>query len=278
MHGAQAELVKEVTDRVLLSPVQHESSLAEVFHENTKLTRLNVMDYVRVIDAVLSRPELVKMMRRAYRVFSLPKARVALPEPAVRHPLEEVIRARRSTRRYTGEPLALDELSRLLAFSYGQTGPASGPSYFRAAPSGGALYPLEVYVAALRVEGLERGIYHYDVERHRVDRVRDAPALDSLQELLLAKDIDLESASAVFFLSAVFRRNLFKYQDRGYRMVLMEAGAAGENLTLVATSLGLGCVWLGGFLDDELAGVIGLDEVDEPVLVPIVVGRKAVRT
>ena len=277
MHGAQAELVKEVTDRVLLSPVQHDSSLAEVFHENTKLNRLNVMDYVRAIEAVLSRPELVKMMRRAFRVFSLPKERVALPAAEARHPLEEVIRARRSTRRYTGEPLALEELSRLLGFAYGQTGPASGPSYFRAAPSGGALYPLEVYVAALNVEGVERGIYHYDVERHRVDRVQDAAALSSLQELLLARDVELERASAVFFFCAVLRRNLFKYQDRGYRMVLMEAGAAGENLTLLATSMGLGCVWLGGFLDDELAGVIGVDEVDEPVLLPIVVGRKAVR-
>lgn len=277
MHGAQAELVREVTDRVLLSPVQHESSLAEVFHENTKLNRLNVLDYVRAIEAVLARPELVKMMRRAYRVFSLPQARVPLPAAEARHPLEGLIRARRSTRQYTGEAVTLEELSRLLAHAYGHTGQPPAPTYFRAVPSGGALYPLELYVAALNVEGLERGIYHYDVERHGVDRIREAAALDGLPDLLLAKDIDLDSAAAIVFMSAVFRRNLFKYQDRGYRMVLMEAGAVGQNLNLLATSLGLGCVWLGGFLDDELAALIGLDEVDEPVLVPIVIGRRAAR-
>jgi SagB-type dehydrogenase family enzyme len=273
MHGEQEALVKEVSDRVLLAPVQHESSFAEFFHENTKLHRLNVLDYVRAIDAVLAQPDLVKMMRGAYRVFSLPAERVSLPPVAPRHPVEELISERRSTRRFSGKAVTLEELAHLLAYSYGHTGRPPRPAYFRAVPSAGALFPLEIYFAALRIEGLERGIYHYDVQNCGVDRIRGAEALEGLDQILLAKDVDLENASAVFFLSAVLRRSLFKYQDRGYRMVLMEAGAVGQNLSLLATSLGLGCVWLGGFFDDELAARIGLDEVDEPVLVPIVLGR-----
>ena len=80
-------------------------------------------------------------------------------------------------------------------------------------------------------------------------------------------------AAVVIVLSSVLRRNLFKYHDRGYRMVLMEAGEVAQSLALQATSLGLGTVFMGGFFDDELARLLGLDEVSEPCLLPVVVGR-----
>jgi SagB-type dehydrogenase family enzyme len=117
------------------------------------------------------------------------------------------------------------------------------------------------------------GICHYNAEHHRVDVVRAGDFLPELKEVLHGSGIDLDNAAVVVVLAAVLRRNLFKYHDRGYRMVLMEAGEVGQNLTLEATSLGLGCTWMGGFYDDELARFLGLDEVSEPCLLPMVVGR-----
>ena len=83
--------------------------------------------------------------------------------------LERAIETRHSQRHYTGEPLSLANLSRLLYLGQGLTRPDTSK---RAVPSAGALYPLELYVVAHRVEGLPAGIYHYAVRAHRLERLK----------------------------------------------------------------------------------------------------------
>jgi SagB-type dehydrogenase family enzyme len=141
--------------------------------------------------------------------------------------------------------------------------------------SGGALYPLELYVVALKIDGLEPGIYHYGVEAGDLDVVRAGEFLPALKEVVTWEGIDIDNASLAIIVTAAFRRNTAKYRDRGYRLILMEAGEAAQNLCLLATSMDLGACLLGGFNDDLLSQFLGIDGVEEAPLLPVLVGRPA---
>jgi SagB-type dehydrogenase family enzyme len=209
---------------------------------------------------------------KPYKVYSLAD-RVELPAAPPATAVEETIAARRSCRTFSGEPLQREELSRLLRFGYGLTDPAGR---FRAVASGGALYPLEIYVIPNRVEGLERWVYHYDPEHHRLDVVDRTDRWAELPDCVWLSDMkDPDSAAALLVITAVFERTRQKYLDRGYRLVLFEAGEVAHNLSLLTTALGLGGYLLGGFLDDRLSAVLGIDGTEEAPLVPMAVGRPA---
>jgi SagB-type dehydrogenase family enzyme len=244
------------------------AELSEVFHENTKLTPTTSRRAADQIAAIAKNTELVRMMARAYKTYSLAEP-TPLPDAAPLDLLEQTIAARRSVRRYLGQPISVETVSRLLRFGYGRT---QKPGFFRAVASGGALYPLELYACSLRVDGLEPGLYHYDVEHHRLHGFARGDFTQALTDTIHLEDTDLSRACLVVLISAVFARSTLKYGDRGYRMVLMECGEVGQNLSLVATASGIGSVWIGGFLDDGLNDLLGLDGVAESVLMPIVFG------
>jgi SagB-type dehydrogenase family enzyme len=146
---------------------------------------------------------------------------------------------------------------------------------FRAVASGGALYPLELYVVAFKVDGLDPGVYHYGVETGHLDIVKPGEYLAAFKNVVYSDGIDADHASLAIVVTAAFRRNTIKYLDRGYRMILMEAGEAAQNLCLVATSMDLGACLLGGFNDDQLSEFLDIDGVDEAPLLPVLVGRSA---
>jgi SagB-type dehydrogenase family enzyme len=191
----------------------------------------------------------------------------------LRADLSEALRARQSTRRFAPDSLAFSDLSRLVRKSGGLTETRNGVTH-RTVPSAGALYPVEIYVVARRVERLASGIYHF--------RPRD-----SLLELVQAGDFgpDLFRAAneqpaardpaAALILSARFDRSTHKYADRGYRYTYMEAGAACQNVYLLAAALGLGTVAIGAFNDEAANELLGLDGRAEAVLLMMPVGRVA---
>jgi SagB-type dehydrogenase family enzyme len=174
--------------------------------------------------------------------------------------LEEAIAARRSRRAYTSDPLKLSEVGQLLWAAQGIT----GPEQQRTAPSAGALYPLETYLAATRVEGLAPGVYKYRPASH--DLVLTVPG-DLRRELTAAasdQDCVRFSACVVMF-AAVYERTTVKYGDHGVSFVRMEAAHASQNVYLQATSLGLGTVAVGKFDAGEVRRIAGLAEGEEPV-------------
>ncbi|MFY9821602.1 MAG: SagB/ThcOx family dehydrogenase, partial [Thermoanaerobaculia bacterium] len=177
---------------------------------------------------------------------------------------------RRSARTFSGEAVTRPELARLLRYSYGVTQPRRG---LRAVASGGALYPLELYVAAWNVEGLEPAVYHYDPPAHRLDVVARRDVLADLSQCVWLDDVDAGSASLMLVITAFFVRSTVKYRERGYRMILMEAGEVAQNLALLATAMGLASCALGGFLDNELSRLLGADGFAEAALLPVIVGR-----
>ena len=197
--------------------------------------------------------------------------RVALPDPHGGQglSLEEAIEARRSIRSYAAGPLSLEELSRLLHAAQGITERRSG---FRAAPSAGALYPIGLYAVVHDVAGLEPGIYHYAVQEHGLELVQAGDLRAAVTRAGLGQAF-LGQASACFVLSAIFQRTRWRYRERTYRYVMLEAGHVGQNLYLVATGMGLGACAVGAFLDGEFNDLLGLDGAEEAVLYVVSVGR-----
>jgi SagB-type dehydrogenase family enzyme len=198
---------------------------------------------------------------------SIEPAAIALPEPRSKGtlPLEQAIGCRRSRRGYKSEPITLVEVSQLLWAAQGTTGPEDQ----RTAPSAGALYPLELYFSATRVEGLAPGIYKYRPETHDLVAVVEG---DKRRELTAATQWQdcMRFSAAVLLFAAVYARTTVKYGERGIRYVHMETGSAVENVYLEATALGLGTVCVGSFDDAELAAVAHLPEGEDPIcMMPI---------
>ncbi len=183
--------------------------------------------------------------------------------------LEEAVERRRSQREYRGGPLSLAGLSRVLYYAAGITDSERG---YRAAPSAGALYPMEVYPIVNQVEDLPAGIYHYLVRRHELELVREGDFRRELVRLAVGQEM-VGDAQVVVVLAAVFGRTRWKYGDRADRYVLLEAGHIGENLYLAATSAGLGACAVGAFFDDGLNGLLGLDGQEEAAVYMLTVGR-----
>src|SRR5262249_44812094 len=148
----------------------------------------------------------------------------------------------------------------------------------RAVASGGALYPLELYVAAFNVDGLQPGVYHYGIETAHLDVVRAGDPREALKGVVNFSGIDIDRAALAIVIAAAFQRTTIKYLDRGYRMILMEAGEVAQNFCLLAASMNLGVCLLGGFQDDHLSEILDIDGVEEAPLVAMVAGRLPTRS
>lgn len=215
------------------------------------------------------RPEAFKTYPGSPRV-PLPAPK---PEASLALPLGEALRIRRSVRSYGGRALSPEELSALLWAAQGISRLEQGFA-FRTAPSAGALYPIETYVSAQNVAGLEAGLYHHDVREHALELVRPGDPRHSLARAALDQDF-LAEAAAVFVWTAVFGRSKWKYRQRAYRYVYLDAGHIAQNLALAAAALGLGSCQIAALYDDEVNGLLGLDGAEESVVYMSAVGRPA---
>jgi SagB-type dehydrogenase family enzyme len=191
--------------------------------------------------------------------------------------LGQAIAHRRSSRGFRpGGGISLQTLTALLRAAYGETfDNADGvfPRSFRTVPSAGALYPLEIYVHSVHVQGLDAGLYHYDAARDVVRLVREGDGSRFIAEGLVQGNISLE-ASLMFFLTGLPRRSTFKYRERGYRFMLIEAGHVAQNLSLAAAALGLGALCIGGYRDEKIDEFLGIDGLDHASLYLVAVGHE----
>lgn len=200
--------------------------------------------------------------------------RVKLPDLALDDSgLFDALARRRSVRAYGPEPLALGELGALLWAGAGITARQEGFA-LRTAPSAGGLYPIEHYVVANEVEGLEQGLYHYDVLGRALERLYAGDLRPPVARAALDQRIAAE-AQAVFVWTAVLERSRWKYGERFLRYVLLDAGHIAENVALAATALGLGTCQIAAFFDEEAADILGVDPDAEPVVYMSTAGRPA---
>ncbi len=198
---------------------------------------------------------------------------IPLPKPSLdgRTSVEKAIQQRRTVRDFKDRALPLNDLSQLLWAAQGIT---EEKERKRASPSGGALYPLDIYLATGegRVEGVGGGLYHYLPEGHSISLLsrgdrRKEIASASLWQMWMAK------APVIFVITAEYRRITSKYGERGIRYALMEVGHVGQNLFLQAEALGLGAGIVGAFNDTDVSKVLGSPSQHEPLLV-VPVGYK----
>lgn len=186
---------------------------------------------------------------------------IGLPEPRLegQMSLEEVIAKRRSVREFAAQPLSREEISQLLWAAQGITDPRG----LRAAPSAGALYPLEVYLA------MAEGAFHYSPRAHTLLLLSQEDLRPQLWEAGLNQGA-LQEAAAVFVVTAVYERTEAKYGARAERYVEFEAGHAAENILLQAVALELGAVPIGAFYDDRVQAALSLPADRRPLyLIPV---------
>ena len=208
-----------------------------------------------------------------YKRYSSAKP-ISLPAPETQEggPIWDTIRKRRSIRDFKDTPIPLTTLSQLLWATQGITA-KEGHFSFRTVPSAGALYPIETYLVVNNVEGLEKGVYHYAVDGHELEMVREGDVRLKIARAALNQDMCAE-ANVVFIWTAIFNRSKWKYKQRAYRYVYLDAGHICQNLALGAVALGLGTCSIAAFYDDEVNELLGVDGKEESALFLCAVGNE----
>jgi SagB-type dehydrogenase family enzyme len=208
-------------------------------------------------------PKIFKTMRG-------PKKR--LP-PICAFPDSEFVRvldARKTYRRFSKQEVTLEAVSQLLSLVWGVAGyfytSVFGKLLHKTSPSGGARHPGEVYVMALRVKGLKPGLYHYHPAHHYLKMVSPG-ATRQKAWLYCARQKHARTAAALFLMTAVFRRTMWKYRvPRAYRAVLLDAGHLCQTFCLVATWLGLAPFCTAALKDTLIEEDLGIDGIRESIL------------
>lgn len=212
-------------------------------------------------------------MPRPYKNYQGAIQIVPLPSPTPLEPADvwEVIANRCSVRDYSSDRvLPLRLLSSLFFATQGITH-REGSYGFRAAPSAGGLYPVETYIVARAIEGLKTGIYHFRPQMFDLELIRSGDFSRPLTEAALGQGM-VSDAQVTFVWSAVVARSTWKYRQRAYRYIYIDAGHIAQNLYLAATAAGLGVCAVGAFFDDLVNDLIGLDGKEETVLYLAAVG------
>ena len=199
---------------------------------------------------------------------------ILLPAPSLAKltaPVGEVIEERKSVRHFSQEPLSAFELSQILHASQGITRQVQG-FCLRTAPSAGALYPVETYLAVHSVSGIEAGIYHYAVETHELEQLQQGDFRIHSARAALDQEIAY-TANVVFIWTAIFERSKWKYKQRAYRYIYLDAGHIAQNVALSAVALGLGSCQIAALYDDEANSLLGIDGTTESTIYMTVVGK-----
>ncbi len=266
--------------------------LAEDFHEASKITRITHTGWTDV--------RFVQLLARAQEDGSeaggsgtsanqpsdglgeptsapgLLPARDLAPRRALRVPTSEAMEGRRSAPAVRlGGGVSYTDTSDVLHYAYCERG--HGPRPGRFVPSGGALYPLDLYLVARLVEGLPKGVYQLDPLRRALVNSFGRSGPDRLERFLHAAPSLMApiaaNASATILVTASFERARYKYGLRGYRLSLFEAGHVVQNAALAASALGLNALGWVGFVDHEMDDLLDLDGVTQSTLYAFSFGR-----
>ncbi|WP_292518887.1 SagB/ThcOx family dehydrogenase [Methanoculleus sp.] len=206
------------------------------------------------------------------------KAFIPLPPPEdITLPavdLRDAIEQRESVRDYAPEPLALHELSFLLWCTQGVRRAVGGAFTLRTVPSAGARHALETYLLINRVEGVPPGLYRYLALEHRLaEESRDPDIARQVTAACLNQPHIIESA-ATFLWTAVPERMTWRYGERGYRYLHLDAGHVCQNLYLAASGVGCGVCAIGAFDDAVMNRLLGLNGEEEFLIYVATVGKR----
>lgn len=243
----------------------------ELFHENSKI---GFYSYKAPSDRRVALT--MKRKEEAFPYHGYPTIKLESVENWESKKLASDLLSRRSALSFKNQELTLKELSILLKYGYGITFESSAPEKpnLRAIPSAGALYPLDLYFYVAHVKGLQKGLYYYNTVHHHLSLLKPGNFRSEI-EAINANPRIVEGASVIFFITAFFERSTFKYDNRGYRFSLIEAGHLAQNLNLIATDLGLGVLNIGGFYDRRADDFLSIDGLRQSTLYMTNVGGLA---
>lgn len=225
-------------------------SLSEFFNMNTGLDYCKVLQLNNHIENVKKNN---KFFKEASEIFKDKKENVlVLPKPdsCVDMSLFKALRKRKSIREFNGEPITIRLLSTLLYYSFGckeAKDDSSFPSYFY--PVAGGFNSLRVFVRINNVTGIKNDIYLYNPKHHILEPMNkeiknDYNKITGSYEIAKKCNVSLHIAGDMEFIG-------YKYGERAYRFMNLEAGHAVQNVYLISAALDIGCVASGGFLDSE---------------------------
>ena len=179
--------------------------------------------------------------------------------------LEKTIKVRRTIRSFTSQQLTLEQVTQLLWATYGIT---EEKGFKRAAASGGACYPMDLYavVGEDGVKGMDAGLYHYEPMGHSVSLVSEGDLREALARASLGQ-MWMATPPLSLVICAEYDRITSRYGDRGVRYAIIEAGHMGQNIFLQAEALGLGAGIVGAFQDEVVIQVMGTPPSHEPLLI-----------
>lgn len=236
--------------------------------------RLTRYIYERESDQTLGvpRPDAVKV--RSGEVVSLPAVgKLDMPDMQ----LYKAIEQRKSLRDYANQALSQEELSFLLwatAWARDFKSNERMEITLRNVPSAGARHPLETYLDIRKVEGIKPGLYYYHPIKHCLVLLdSSAEKAEQVFDGCLRQGM-VANAAVNFILSAVPYRTSWRYGQRGYRYLYLDAGHVGQNIHLAAEAIGAGACMIGAFLDEAMNEAMNLDGTDEFVIYIASVGKK----
>jgi SagB-type dehydrogenase family enzyme len=208
--------------------------------------------------------------------------KLPLPSHEGKVSVEKALNNRRSIRKYSEDSLSISDLSQILWAAQGITHkiaetPSTGRSEqwrggLRTAPSAGALYPIELYIALGKVKGLSQGLYKYNPQQHKIIKVLDGDKRVDISNAALKQEC-IRSGAVSIIICGNYKRTSVKYGKRAERYVQIESGAVCQNIYLQSYALDLGTVFVGAFKDDSLKTTLKIPEDEYPLgIMPI--GKK----
>jgi SagB-type dehydrogenase family enzyme len=189
--------------------------------------------------------------------------------------VNKAINRRKSIRKYSDKPLSLNELSYLLWSTQGVKKVIDRPATLRTVPSAGARHCFETYLLINRVDGLKPGLYRYLSVNHKLQEVDTSLGIaDKITQGCLNQRFILQSAVA-FIWTAVAYRMMWRYGERGYRYMHLDAGHVCQNLYLSAETIDSGVCAIAAFNDDLLNSILGIDGENHFAIYLATLGKKA---
>ena len=197
---------------------------------------------------------------------------ILLPEfPIGKDNLRDLLSKRKSYRKFSGKPIRPDQLSEILYYSAGLVRESEG-KFHRPYPSAGGKYPIEIYPLVLSGSDLEPGLYHYSPTEHALDIL--LPSLDKKEvSSIWMSQRWFRKSSIILIMTAVYRRTTDKYGEKGLPFPFIEAGHIGQNIYLLAQSLGIGCCAIGQFKEKQLCKLLDINPFEEYPIYYIALGN-----
>lgn len=256
-------------DKVNLN-IHDEEPLWETFHENSKSEKFAHYLPQEIVFRY------AQNLHEALPYASLPSISLPKPQSSLNQSILETILLRKTPAKMQSCPISLEQLATLLFYAYGVTRDNKNtffPRPLRAVPSAGGLFPLEIYFYVQNnIEKLEAGIYHYHPIYHNLRLVKQGNWEESIAKALFQPNL-VKDCAILFFITAIFNRSTFKYQERGYRYIFLEAGHLAQNLNLVATAMDLAAQNIGGYFDRDIDKLLEINGIHHSTIYLAALGK-----